>query len=165
VYNGFKRPHAENTDIDPRLTSIYPYGHQPASPRLYNPYCCPYDSPFKGCTGPPTKRESWYFGHRVRAFVVIVMALFQLDTGLNLYANEYTPDDSTALIILWGWIGFLLVFFAGVKCYVKSTEKPSWTSKHPDNLMPQRDEDEEEMEHIMVVPTFAPIAFERAMTM
>lgn len=123
VAGGFRRP-----PVEAKLDSVGGFA-EPAAKCL----CC---------TIPQTRREFWHAFHALTAFVVVVMAIWQLQSGLKLFTFEYTGTEKVALTIYWVWMGVQAVFLVGLRCYAR--RKEGRLAATPTNLMPQRSEEEED---------------------
>jgi len=136
VLNGCRRPPVE-AKRDPTAVggggSSEPDGFDDSSSS--QKCCCGF---FPSCS---TRRGKWHGLHIVTATAIIGMALFQLQSGLDLYTTEYGGNTKAAIIVYWIWVAVLVVFLATMKCCV-NTRSQKLRSKAPTNLMPQRNEDD-----------------------
>jgi hypothetical protein len=134
VLLGFRRPPVDNPG-ETKFSQVYPTSDKSES-------CLP-----------TTRREKWYFMHRVAALVTIAGSLFQLHSGFTLFSEQYSNGSKTTLIIYWLWTALLLVFFVGTK-YTMVAKDNHRRSSSPRNIMPQRSEDDTDTNLITLTNSF-----------
>ena len=121
VLNGFRRPPVEpkpELKTDPDMYGDVDY--QKSS-------CC-------GIAKPETMREKWQFIHRLSAFTIVVLAMYQVQSGIRLYMYEYTT--------YWIWLTLVGLGFVYLYCLVLKREAKQRQMLRPNrNLMPQRDDE------------------------
>ena len=141
VLNGLVRPRVE-TKADPiQRSRIIPVPKsRPEPDERKRRYLC------DRIPLPQTRRERWHTLHRIVAFLIVTLAVFQLYSGLQLYTTQYSGGTQSAMIVYWLWVAFLFVLFLSFKCYlnVKLRQEDSRYRRPPqqNNLMPQRGEEE-----------------------
>lgn len=101
VTNGFLRPPVERKDHPP--TSMH---HTPP--------------PQQVCLGifpiPRTPREAWHTTHRTTGLTALAMGIYQIQSGLRLYAMRF--QTSSIVNYYWMYVGIFLVILIVLKLYV-----------------------------------------------
>jgi hypothetical protein len=133
VVNGFRRPPVE------AKMDLMAIGGGPALPPPEPTSAC-------SCTGQRTPRERWHLTHRITALVVLCLAIYQVQSGIQLFAQEYSySTTNTTLRVFWIWLLILVGVFLALKVYVCRREyNYQRNTRLPRNIMPQRDEEEYE---------------------
>lgn len=90
VFSGFSRPPVE------KKSSHYNDGH--------------------GWALPSSKRELWYFLHRLSGVAMLGMGVYQISSGLNLYAEDFNVTS----IAPWFWlyVGLFAFFLIALKVWI-----------------------------------------------
>lgn len=99
VMNGFLRPPVEKRD--PYATSHYDM--DPGWLKL-----------------PRSPREVWYFSHRVTGISMLGMGIYQIQSGLNLFAENY--NVSSIAPWYWGYVGLFAFCLISLKFWIMYEE-------------------------------------------
>lgn len=97
VMNGFLRPPVEKQRNDPYAASHYDM-----------------DSGFLKL--PKSPREVWYWSHRFTGVAMIGMGIFQIQSGLNLFATNYNVDSIAPWF--WGYVGLFAFCLISLKFWI-----------------------------------------------
>jgi hypothetical protein len=99
VMNGFLRPPVEKKD--PYAASHYDM-----------------DNSFIKC--PRTPREVWYFSHRTTGIAMLAMGIYQIQSGLNLFARDYGVESIVSWY--WGYVGLFAFCLISLKFWIMFEE-------------------------------------------
>lgn len=99
VMNGFLRPPVEKRD--PYSTSHYDIDN--GRMKL-----------------PRTPREVWYFSHRVTGISLLAMGIYQIQSGLNLFAKNY--NVSSIVPWFWAYVGIFGICLLSLKFWIMYEE-------------------------------------------
>jgi hypothetical protein len=65
---------------------------------------------------PRTPRETWHLMHRVAGLAAIVMGIFQIQSGLGLYAQRFQANSMVKYY--WIYVGLFFMSLIGLKLWV-----------------------------------------------
>jgi hypothetical protein len=131
VFNGFQRPPVEPK---PELKT-----EPEPDEYLRSTYCC------GTIQRPESPREKWQFIHRLTAILVVLLAIFQMQAGIRIYAYEFAGNHSRGpLAAYWIWITLLVGGFISMHYINRRREDRFNQLFRPGgrNIMPQREEEE-----------------------
>ncbi|KAG7353712.1 DOmon domain containing protein [Nitzschia inconspicua] len=104
VTNGFLRPPVERKDPHPGVGS---------SPNVMMP---PQQVIFGIFPVPRTPREAWHTTHRMLGLAALAMGIYQMQSGLKLYATRF---QTTSIVnYYWMYVGIFIVSLVVLKLYV-----------------------------------------------
>jgi hypothetical protein len=98
--------------------------------------------PSSSTCAPRSRREKWHLLHKITAWMVLGLSLYQVQSGLKLYQIEY-GHGMPVVLLFWMWVLFVAILFVGMRCLVRRREHQTHNGfqGHQLNMMPQRDED------------------------
>jgi hypothetical protein len=99
VMNGFLRPPVEKRD--PYASSHYDM--DPGMIKL-----------------PRTPREVWHFSHRVTGISLLAMGIYQIQSGLNLFAANYNVASIASWF--WAYVALFAASLIGLKFWIMYEE-------------------------------------------
>lgn len=99
VMNGFLRPPVEKKDP-------YAASH--------------YDMDNSSMKCPRSPREVWYFSHRTTGIAMLAMGIYQIQSGLNLFAADFNVTSITP--IFWGYVGLFAFCLITLKFWIMFEE-------------------------------------------
>ncbi len=141
VINGFLRPPVQRKD----------------SARLETP-----QDAFLGIIPiPRSPRETWQFLHRLSGMAALAMGIYQVQSGLGLYALQF--NTPSVVMYYWVYVGAFVLGLVGLKVWVYIEEEKARqgvmqaVSTNEPNGMDDAQEDEDEAYRQTEMPTVAPV--------
>lgn len=99
LYSGIKRPPLKEVKMTDNLHAMGEESKNTNGPTV----CCGL------ITLPTTRREKWRWLHRSLAANIVSTALFQIHSGLQLFAFQYDQNTGKILSVFWGYVIFIFL--------------------------------------------------------
>jgi hypothetical protein len=111
VINGFLRPPVPRKDANPNAHATHAT-HTHANNTTHTP-----NDTFLGVIPiPRTPREAWQLMHRVAGLAAIVMGIYQIQSGLGLYAERFQTNSMVKYY--WIYVALFFLSLVGLKFWV-----------------------------------------------
>lgn len=107
VLNGFRRPSVDPKSVESEVEPVHRHQHTNNLFRSQSPTRRSRWSP------PKTARELWHWFHCVTALFVGIVSIYQVHSGIQLFAGHYNNGESSTATALFWCYGITLVFSLG----------------------------------------------------